>query len=255
MKSECSEHQPKIAAYCLGDIANDEKQALEAHLASCSSCRSELEGYRRTIGQLAAVEDESVPRHFFVCPEERVPGLWQLFRRMPFGWRVALAGGAAFMLFVGLAGLVRLQVRADSSGWAVSFGKPDIDTAALKKEILVEATNRNREDNMKWTAELRSEIARSWNSLSKEQQAQFTAALAKMDSRLSGQIRSSEGHASDNTRMLVSDLYRVVAQQRARDLETINLRLDSTDANNAIKARQTNEILGTLLQVADAKFR
>ncbi len=255
MKSECSEHQTKIAAYSLGDITNDDKQALEAHLATCSSCRSELEGYRHTISQLAAVEDESVPHHFFVYPEERVPAHWQLFHRIPLGWRAAFAAAAVFLLCVGLAGLTRLQVRADSSGWAISFGKPDIDATALKKEILAEAEKRNHEANVAWTAELRSEISRSWNSLSKEQQAQFTAALAQMDSKLTGKIRSSEGQAGDNARMLVSDLYRVVAQQRAQDLETINLRLDSTDANNAIKARQTNEILGTLLQVADLKYR
>jgi len=84
---------------------------------------------------------------------------------------------------------------------------------------------------------------------------QLTAALARMDSQMTRRIQSSEGHVLDDTQVLVSDLYRVITQQRARDLEAINLRFDSTDANNAIKTRQTTEILGTLLQVADLKLK
>jgi hypothetical protein len=59
----------------------------------------------------------------------------------------------------------------------------------------------------------------------------------------------------DDTQKLVSDMYRTVAQQRAQDLEAITLRFDSTEASNAIESRQTNEVLGTLLEVADLKLR
>ena len=48
---------------------------------------------------------------------------------------------------------------------------------------------------------------------------------------------------------------RVVSQERAQDLEAINLRFDSTDANNLIKTGKQNEILGTLLEVADLRLR
>jgi hypothetical protein len=255
MKSECSEHQQKISAYCLGDVTGEEKQSLEAHLDSCSFCRSELESYERTMGRLASIEDEAVPRHFFVYPEVQAPGFWKLLGQMPLGRQTVLAGAATLLLFVGIAGLFRLQVRSDSTGWSVGFGKPGIDAAALKKEILNEAARKNREATMEWTAELRNEVSRSWNSLSKQQQAQFMEALARMDSQLNGRIRNSEGHVKDDTRLLVSDLYRAVSQQRAKDLDAINLRFDSTDAHNALKTRQTNEILGTLLQVADSKLR
>jgi len=255
MKSDCIDHRTKIAAYCLGDLAKEEKQLLETHLAACSSCRSELESYERTIAHLASVEDEAAPRHFFVYPEVKAAGLWQVFRQTPVAWRMALAGAAVLLLCISVAGISRMQVRSDSTGWTISFGKPDFDSAALKKEILAEAASKNREARMEWDAELQGEISRSWNSLSKQQQAQFTSALSRVDSQLTGRIRSTEGQVKDDTRILVSDLYRVVSQQRAKDLEVINLRLDSSDANNAFKARQTNEILGTLLQVADLKLR
>jgi anti-sigma-K factor RskA len=149
----------------------------------------------------------------------------------------------------------RLHIRSDAGGWAISFGRSDFDAAAFKQDILTAAEKRNQESRIALIREMRSEIERSQTNLTQQQQVQLTATLARLDSRITGRIATSEGRVKDDTQKLVSDLYRVIAQQRAQDLEAINLRLDSTDANNAIKTRQTNEILGTLLQVADLKLR
>jgi hypothetical protein len=255
MNSGCSEHQKNIAAHFLGDLGEQERQALEAHLATCSQCRSERESYARTMQQLASVGEEEIPRHFFIYPEESVSSPWQLFRRMPIGWQSALACAVALMLFFGIAAISRLQIRSNPDGWTMSFGGSYFDAAALKKEIL-EAARINKEEAMAGLVnEVRSELSQSHDKLTQQQQIQLTAALARMDSQLTRRIQSSEGHVKDDTQVLVSDLYRVITQQRARDLEAINLRFDSTDANNAIKTRQTTEILGTLLQVADLKLR
>jgi len=79
MNSGCSEHQKDIAAHFLGDLDESKKQALEAHLATCSQCRSEWESYTRTMEQLASAGEEEIPRHFFIYPEESVSNPWQLF--------------------------------------------------------------------------------------------------------------------------------------------------------------------------------
>ena len=50
------------------------------------------------------------------------------------------------------------------------------------------------------------------------------------------------------------DVYRTVAQQRARDLDLINLRFDGIETKNALETHQTDTILGTLLQVAEFKL-
>lgn len=255
MKSECSEHQKRIAAFFLGDLTEEEKQALDGHLATCSQCRSERDSYARAIHRLTSAGDEDVPHHFFVHPKETVSNSWQLFLGLQRRWQALAAGVFALILMFGAAAVSRLQIRSDSAGWSVSFGHNDADLAALKKEMIAAAEKANEQSRIAWIHEMRQEIEGSRMSLTKEQQVQLTTALARMDSRLAGRITTSEGQMRDETQKLVLDVYRAIAQQRDQDLEAINLRFDSTDVNNAIKARQTNEILGTLLQVADLKLK
>jgi hypothetical protein len=255
MESECNKLQKDIAAFFLDDLDQRAQQALAAHLAACPRCRSEKESYARTFQELASAGDEPLPRHFFIYPQQPASNPWQLFRRMSPGWQTALASAVVLMLLFGTASLSRLQMRSDSSGWAISFGGGHLDTAAIKLEILDAARKEDEEAIAGWVRQVRGEISESHDRLTRQQQIQITEALARMDSQLTRRIKNSEGHVKDDTQMLVSDLYKIITQQRARDLEAINLRLDSTDANNAIKARQTTEILGTLLQVADLKLR
>jgi len=255
MKSECSEYQKRIAAFASGDLDEVEKQSLDAHLAVCPHCRSEREAYARTVQRLAATADEEIPHHFFVYPEPQSMNLWQLLSRMPLRWQAAAAGLAAIVLFVGVAAISRLQIRSDASGWAVSFGGSSVDMAALSKNILEAAERKQQETALALVRDIRSEIERSNTNLTQQQQIRLTKALERLDSRLSGRISSTEDQVREDTQILVSELYRTLARQRAQDLELIDLRIDSTEVTNAIKAQQTDEILGTLLQVADASFR
>jgi hypothetical protein len=255
MNSECSEHKNNIPALLLGELTAEEKGRLEAHLAICSHCRSEQESYVRAMQQLALVGEEAVPHHFFVYPENRVSNPWNFFRQMQLGWQAALFCAAMLLLVVGVAGISRLEIRSSPDGWTLSFGRADVDLAALKKDILEAAEKKNQAVRAAWIHEVQDQISRSYDSMSRQQKVQLTEALSQMDSRITGRITLSEGQTRADARKLVSDLYQVVSQDRARDLEAINLRFDSTDANNAIKARQTNEILGTLLQVADLRLR
>ncbi len=255
MKSECSKHQKKIAAFFLGDLTKDERQELEAHFATCSPCRSERDSYVRAIHKLTSAGEEDIPHHFFVYPEEAVSSPWQLFLGLRRRWQALAAGVFVLMLALSIAAVSRLQIRSDSQGWSISFGRSDFDAAAFKQDILTAAEKRNQESGIALIREMRSEIERSQTNLTQQQQVQLMATLARLDSRITGRIATSEGRVKDDTQKLVSDLYGVIAQQRTQDLEAIKLRFDSTDVNNAIKARQTNEILGTLLQVADLKLR
>ena len=48
-------------ALALGALPGDELAAVEAHLATCESCRTELAGFRETVALLAAVSAETPP--------------------------------------------------------------------------------------------------------------------------------------------------------------------------------------------------
>ncbi len=255
MKPECIEYQKKIARSLVGDIKGEEQQALDSHLATCAQCRSERENYAQTLNLMQSIEDEPVPRHFFVYPQQQVSNPWQLFRQMKPGWQTIATVFAGLLLFLGVAAVSRLHIRSDLTGWSMSFGSGGIDTAALKRDILKTVDDKNREAKAAWILEVRSEIDRTRSELTKQQQAELTAALTRLDSRLTGRLTGIEGRIRHDTQNLAADLYGTVAQQRAQDIGAINARFDSIEVNNAIKTRQTDSILDTLLQVAELRLR
>ncbi len=255
MKSECSEYQKRIAGSLLGDLTAEEGQALKAHLLTCAHCRSEQEGYASLLRMMQSVEDDPVPRHFLIHAEERVSNPWQLFQQMKPRWQAIALAFSGLLILIGIFALSRLQIRSDSNGWEVSFGHSDVDIIALKRDILKTAENSNREARDAWLQEVRAEIALSRADLTRQQQAQLAAGLAHLESSFIERLILTEGRMRDETQKQAVALYRTVAQQRAQDLDAINLRFDGMETYNAIETRQTDAILNTLLQVAELRLR
>jgi len=242
MKPECREHREKIAQHLLGDLTAGESRSLETHLAACPGCRSELDRYAEVLHRLPAAGDEPVPRHFFVYPEERTLNPWRLFRMMRPAWQAATALVAGLFLLGGLAGIA-------------GFARGGVDAAALREDILRAAAEQNRRDGEALLVQLRAEIARSGSDLTERQKAELAAALRLLDSRMAGRLQQTEGRAREDAQRMAVDVYRTVTQQRARDLDLINLRFDGIETKYALETRQTDAILGTLLQVAELKLR
>jgi Putative zinc-finger len=251
MKSECSEYQKKIAGSFLEDLTDTERQSLEEHLAACSACRSEQAGYAAALELLRSAGDEPVPHHFFVHQEEWVPNPWHLFCRMKPVWRAATAAVLAAFLLMGVAAVSRLQIRFGSDGWKISFGGTDVE--ALKKDILRAAEAQSRESMNARIQQVQAEIMQS-HTTALQQRDYLEAELSRLDSRIGRRVEMAEGRVRADTQGMVFDVYQAVSRQRAQDLGIMNLRFDAIEANNAIKTRQTNDILGTLLQVAELRL-
>ncbi len=242
MKPECSEYAGKIARRLLGDLAADERQALEGHLAVCPQCRSEQESYSRTLELMQSLDDEPVPRHFLVQPEERSLDPWELFRMLKPGWQAITAAVAGLFILASVAGVM-------------GFTRRGVDVAGLKREILRAAEEQNRRTTESFLQEVRAEIARSNTDLTQQQKTVLTAALDRVDSRVAGRLKLAEARAREDARNMAFDVYRTVSQQRAQDLDLINLRLDGIETKTAIETRQNDAILSTLLQVADLSLK
>ena len=242
MKPECSEYQAKIGRFLLGDLTQEEREALEAHLAACPQCRSEQEHYTRTLNLVQSVDNEPAPRHFFIQPEERALNLWELFRMLKPRWQAISVVFAGLFLLAGVGG-----VRG--------FTRGSIDVTALKRDCLKAAEEQNRRTQENFLQEVRVEIARSRTDLTQQQKAELTAALDRMDSRITGRLKLAEVRVRDDAQKMVVDVYRTVSQQRAQDLNLINLRFDGIEASSTLETRQNNAILNTLLQVAELKLK
>ncbi len=101
-----------FSAYLEGDLPAEQKAALDAHLATCIQCRTNLEQFRRTISNLSKLKKKA--------PESFLPDIqgqihtrsrgrffgkrWMLFGRIPFEW-VSLAMIVAMLVYY----LVSLQ--------------------------------------------------------------------------------------------------------------------------------------------------
>ncbi len=259
MVSDCSEYRLRVPRALLGDLSREEQADLDQHLAACAACSSERERYTGLFGMLQSVNDEPVPRHFFVYPKERSSNPWQLFFQMRPLWQTATAVCAGFLVLIGIASASRLQVQSDHGSWTVSFGSRPFsatqDAAALKSDILQAAEEQNRKADLAWVRDLRAEIAASRTDLTQQQQALLVAALTNVESRLTNRITVTTDNVTANTRKSIVDLYQAVSLQRQEDLGTVNARVDSlADASDA-KARQTDAVLDTLLQFANLSLR
>ncbi len=255
MTSQCSDHQKRIQRLFLGELTVEEQQALERHLAECLQCRSEKESYAQTLRLLKSAGDEPVPRHFFVYAQEPGSNPWQIFCQMKPLWQAVTIAAVAMFLFMGIAAVSRIQMRSDPGGWAISFGGSIIDIDSLKEDILQTAYERNNEASIAQIQEVRAELARSFMELRQQQQADLITALTRLDNNFNERITMAEGNVRADTQTLAVGLYQTISQQRAQDLSIINLRFDSIEANNAIKAQRTDTILGTLLEVAELRLR
>ena len=96
----------RFSAYLDGEVSPEEKSALEAHLATCIQCRTNLEQFRRTIGKLAQLK-EKAPRSFLPDIQGQIHARsrgrffgkrWMLFGRIPFEW-VSLAMIVAMLVY------------------------------------------------------------------------------------------------------------------------------------------------------------
>jgi hypothetical protein len=242
MKPECNEYKKIIARSLMEDLADREQKDLDSHLATCAHCRSEKERYQHTLDLMQSMEDAPAPRHFFIHSDERKLNPRQIFPLMKLHWQIAAAAFAGIFILAGI-------------GWSMSFSRHDIDVAALKKDILQSVEKKNQDVREAWMHEMRAEIMRARTDLTQQQKDQLTAAFYRLDSRIANRLQLHEARTKDQTTETVNALYNDLSRQRTRDLNFLLTRFNSIEANSALKERETDVILDTLLQVAELRLK
>ncbi len=261
MSVTCGEIREWIPRHRLGDLGPVEKQWLEQHLLECSSCSRERDLYIDTFEQMRSVADLPVPRHFLVYQERRAS--WLDFLQ---GWAAKgkLVSAFATLFVVVLAGLAvsKFQFRAENGVYSFSFGKAlkpvAVETAtsiqaqeALKKELIGLLEARSQEEQAKWMNAVRQEFHGSRRKLTEQQQRQWNAALNTLEARLTDRIQGSAVTLNAAMERSVGNMYQTLQRQRQQDLALTQNRLDRVAAQGERKNQETEEILATLLQVAD----
>ncbi len=94
LSHNCETSRERFSEYLDGDLSGDEKQKLETEIADCTTCRSELDELRRTLGRIGSIKHHAPPA--FVDSvrsqiRQRSQGRffkrkYLLFGRIPFEW-------------------------------------------------------------------------------------------------------------------------------------------------------------------------
>jgi len=130
----CQVYEVMLSAYIDGELSSQDKEALEAHLATCDSCRSALSELRAVKAALASVPEEEVPpglhemimcsamlakRGFFARLSERL-SKWTVRQ-----WVPAIAAAMVLVMFISAGGGVWFANRRlglDLTGKPLSSG-------------------------------------------------------------------------------------------------------------------------------------
>ena len=259
MKSNCEEARNWVPRALMNDLAPEEEQALNGHLAECPACASEQRLYMETLVQVRAVSDSPVPRHFFVYPDERSSSVMEFLRGLAPSWKVAAS--VAVLTMVVFAGLiaVRLQLRVEQGVYTFSFGRPlppavlvnnsAVEIQALRAELTRLLAARSNTERAEWMNALRQQIKES-NRYGARQKQQWNAALANLEARLNDRIEDSAVTLTAGMEQSASNVFRTLQRQRQQDLALTRTRLENIATRGELKDQETDEILSTLLQVA-----
>ena len=110
-----------LSAYIDGELPPGRSEALEAHVAACDACRTELDGLRATVAAIESLP-EVAPRRSFALTPERLAAPREEQAREPSqalagGARMAAAGLAAALVIV--AGIDLADSGTDRDGASV----------------------------------------------------------------------------------------------------------------------------------------
>ena len=148
-----------LKAYAVGELARDEKAAVEEHVRACENCRDELERLNLTRSALAALEDEEPPRRIaFVSDRVFEPRWWQTM------WHSGPAMGFASAVL--LAGAIVVH------GFArpVAPAPAKVDTAQIEQRIAAQVSLR-----------LNAAVTKAVDEAEAKQSAEFTKVLGAAD--------------------------------------------------------------------------
>jgi len=98
--------QTNFSDYVDGSLSERVRAEVDAHLAACIQCRTELTGFRETVGSLGRLK-QAAPPSFLVDIKQQIykrsrgrffRPRWKLFGRIPFEW-VSLGTIIAMLLY------------------------------------------------------------------------------------------------------------------------------------------------------------
>lgn len=259
MNTICHSIRNNIPAFLFGELSNAERESTKQHLAACPGCSQELEQYQALLGQLSAVEDVDVPRHFYVTNIKPCHAWWTWLSPATLSWKMA---AVAISLAVVVALVIsQTRIEAGNGRIAVSFGAapkaPAVtpqELAAVQKQWQLAMEKQLAEQRQDYLQLVRQIIDESSRKLSRRQRETMQVTLTTLEQRLAKRADSEAIRQQAKMNQTAEELYAVLQAERQQDIRQINATLAEIVRQGNLKSRQTDAILETLVQVAELRW-
>jgi hypothetical protein len=129
----CEDMQEELVAYCDGELPEEDRAQIAAHLSTCSACSRDVAQYTRVSTLLTQQVERITPspdfaatfwqrleqeKHIFPAQESRLSRWWREWRESLTGWQMmpALAGAVSILVFFGYIVSDRGPTRGQQTG-------------------------------------------------------------------------------------------------------------------------------------------
>ena len=265
MVSNCERAQQLISKALLDELGDAEKQELKFHVPDCHSCTEEQQRYADTVERLRTASTVDIPRHFFVYADPQRNWKSKLGAVFSHPWRLGAAAVILLVLVIGAAALFRLQVRVEHGVFTVGFGQslstrstsaseqtPGL-TPKLREELIQVIDERSDRKLAELMVAMRAELRRTQDSSTRRQRRQWELLLSGLETRVKHRWDEQRAGLQTEVNQSMARLYHTLQAQREQDLSLIQVRMNRMAADGLMKDKETEEILSTLLQVAEVK--
>ncbi len=150
-KSDCG-FADQVRDYVFDEVVPNERPSVEAHLASCAECSSEVGRLRVTAAALRILPDHDVPQRIVFAGEPApagagwLNGFWNSAARLGFASACVLTAGLCAVAWNKPASEVRTVVQT------AAVSQPELDAAVTKAVALAVDKVRSEEAKMTQTA-------------------------------------------------------------------------------------------------------
>jgi len=244
-----------LIGYLYDEIDPAAREAFEAHMAACSTCRDEVDALRGVRRDLAQWTPEAVARHrsSVAGPPSQVGG-----QRRQTWWREipAWAQVAAALLFLGVAaGLANLNIHYDSTGLTIHTGWKAVAIAAppAAQSASDRADGVSRADLVALEQRLRGELrtlqtSGHAQSVDTPQQARTASADADVLRKVRGLVDDSEKRQQTELALRIGEVLRDIGAQRRADLVKIDRSLGLVENNLGVEVLKQRERVNYLMR-------
>jgi hypothetical protein len=261
-----------LMAYLYGELQGEEKVAVTTYLQKNPEAMQQLQGMMSVRNMLLTIEDKEVIAPPIVMDDSRQRHFWDA----PY-FKTVMSIAASLMLLLVAAKVLDLRIRTENNGMQIGFGEPTvlpvteqpsqpgltaqqvqdmINTSMQQNNQIVQASwsesqkkiDASIRKNMAISSDKFNDLVKQASQASQNEISHYVASLKNENQQLvKDYFKLTSSEQQKYIESLLVDFAKYMNQQRASDLETLQLRLVNMEQNTSIFKEETEQILASII--------